>query len=79
MPRYPAATILNRCLPSGRWDWFVAAVLVVGSTSAAAQVVNGDFETGDLSGWTPSGTSVVEVLQATNFSPDIPQPEGTYY
>jgi len=79
VPRHPAAKILNRCLPSGRWGWFIIVAVVFVAAPATAQVVNGDFESGDLTGWTPSGTSVVEVLQATNFSPDIPQPEGTYY
>ncbi|MCD4747859.1 MAG: hypothetical protein K8R59_00680, partial [Thermoanaerobaculales bacterium] len=45
----------------------------------SAQLVNGNFENGDLTGWNTAGTSVVEVLVGTNFSPTIPQPEGSYY
>ncbi len=55
----------------------VTAVLM--APQAVAQVVNGDFEAGDLTGWVASGTAVVEVLQASNFSPNIPEPEGAYY
>ncbi len=40
---------------------------------------NGGFETGDLTGWTVSGSAArVEALQATNFTPNITPPEGTY-
>jgi hypothetical protein len=44
--------------------------------AAVAQITNGGFETGTLSGWTVGGTGHVEVLQATNFTPNITPPEG---
>jgi len=47
--------------------------------AAAAQITNGGFETGTLSGWTVGGTGHVEVLQATNFTPNIAPPEGTRF
>jgi len=47
--------------------------------AAAAQITNGGFETGTLSGWTAGGTSRVEVLGATNFTPNITPPELTKF
>jgi hypothetical protein len=38
------------------------------------------FETGDLSGWVVGGlASVVEVLEASNFNPQIAPPSGKYF
>ena len=55
----------------------LAAVLL--PAAAAAQITNGGFETGTLSGWTVSGTGRVEALQATNLTPNIAPPQGTYF
>jgi len=63
---------------SGRAGLLIAS-MVLASSPLSAQLINGDFEVGDLTGWNASGTNVVEVLQGSNFSPNIPQPEGTYY
>ncbi|HUV45650.1 MAG TPA: hypothetical protein VMW45_01095, partial [Dehalococcoidia bacterium] len=42
-------------------------------------LVNGSFETGDLTGWTVDGLGAhVEVLQSSNFAPEIAPPEGSY-
>ena len=44
-----------------------------------AQLPNGGFENGDLSGgWSTGGAGAVEVLQATNFSPLVDLAEGNY-
>lgn len=43
---------------------FSAFALVTGSASAANVIVNGDFETGNLSGWTQNGTGTT--VSATN-------------
>jgi len=55
----------------------VLIFLLVEVPSASAQPVNGGFETGDLTGWTTQGN--VEALQASNFNPQIPPPEGGYF
>lgn len=54
---------------------FVGLMVCMGT--ALADTVNGGFETGDLSGWSTVGN--VEVLQATNFQPNIIPPEGDYF
>lgn len=41
--------------------------LAVVAAPAAAQVANGSFETGDLTGWTAGGTARVAVVQNVNF------------
>ena len=59
---------------------FIAAVLifaVFSLTPVSAQPTNGNFETGDLTGWTTQGN--VEVLQSTNFTPCILPPEGSNF
>jgi len=65
----------------------LALVLSLGVVLLAPQVqaspggiVNGDFETGDLTGRTVGGLGAhVEVLQATDFVPNIPVPQGSYF
>lgn len=47
--------------------------------AAAAQITNGGFETGTLSGWTVGGTGHVEALQATNLTPNITPPQGSWF
>jgi len=42
-------------------------------------LVNGSFETGNLSGWTIGLGGNVEVLQAGDFSPEIAVPEGSWF
>ena len=43
-------------------------------------IVNGSFETGDLTGWTVGGLGAhVEVLQSSNFDPEIAPPEGSHF
>jgi hypothetical protein len=69
------------------WAVAVLALLIILGASpvltAAASpdvIVNGDFETGDLSGWTVDGLGAhVEALQADNFNPNIPVPQGDYF
>lgn len=64
----------------------MALLLSVGlalSTDAEAfvsPIVNGDFETGNLSGWTVGGLGGnVEVLVADDFTPTITVPEGRHF
>jgi len=43
-------------------------------------IVNGNFEAGDLSGWTIGGLGgCVEVLSASDFAPEIIAPEGRWF
>ena len=55
---------------------FIIALFLV--IPASAQILNGGFETGDLTDWTVVNGSV-EVLQAGNFDPNIDPPEGQYF
>jgi len=59
----------------------IFVVILLGLTlffsSVFAQPTNLDFETGDLTGWTTQGS--IEVLQGSNFTPDITPPEGQYF
>jgi hypothetical protein len=67
-----------RITPGGRFRAVALAAALLPAV-AAAQITNGGFETGTLSGWTAGGTSRVEVLGATNFTPNITPPEGTKF
>ena len=55
---------------------FLVSLLVV-INPVSAQLPNLGFETGDLTGWTTQGN--VEVLQSTNFAPNIAPPYGRYF
>lgn len=44
----------------------------------AAQLGNGGFEVGDLSGWVAGGIGTVEVIQAADFSPNVLPSEGSF-
>ncbi|MFV2072244.1 MAG: proprotein convertase P-domain-containing protein [Thermoanaerobaculales bacterium] len=60
----------------------VVSVLVLGlllASAVAAQITNGGFEDGDLTGWTVTGLGGAEVLQAGNLTPPIAAPEGSFF
>lgn len=57
----------------------VPAVLLSLSLSAWGQIVNGSFETGDLSGWTVGGTGRVQVISATGVTSNITPFDGSYF
>jgi len=63
---------------TGFWGPFLDSVSVEKSTG---QIINGGFETGDLTGWTvvEETTGTVEVLDAANLVPGISAPEGTEF
>ncbi len=64
---------------SSRWFLsLLSSLLFLAAAPAAAQITNGDFETGDLSGWTTGGGNRVEVLEGDEFSPDITAPQGDW-
>lgn len=56
----------------------VAFFLLINIRPIRADVVNGSFESEDLTGWELVQGSI-EVLQASNFSPGIPVPDGDHY
>jgi len=55
---------------------FLISLLIV-INPVSAQPTNWGFETGNLTGWTTQGN--VEVLQSTNFAPNIAPPYGRYF
>lgn len=61
--------------------WSSTALTSWGNAQAdAIKIVNGDFETGGLSGWTVGGLGGhVEVLSAGDFAPDMQVPEGNWF
>lgn len=62
-----------------RWRRAFAVVALLAVPSAEAQLItNGGFETGDLTGWTAGGTSRVQALRASSFSPAIAPAVGTW-
>jgi hypothetical protein len=67
---------------AGRFRPLAAAALAAALLApgfAVAQLANGGFETGNLSGWTVGGTGRVEALQAGNLTPSITPPEGSWF
>jgi hypothetical protein len=56
----------------------LAAALILVAGVASAQVTNGSFESGDLTGWSVD-MGAVEVVQPSNFSTSIPTVDGNYY
>jgi hypothetical protein len=67
---------------SSKTAWIAFAGVLAASSAAQAQVVvNGDFETGSLSGWTAGGTNAAAVIRASNIATlpagtVVPQPPG---
>jgi len=67
----------------------VPVVFVLASMSAHADIINGDFELGNLTGWTPagnfnSGLGNVQVLASGQFAsngagPAVSAPQGSFY
>ena len=57
-----------------------AFVLLLAAAPAAAQVLNGDFETGTLSGWTAGGTGAAATARTSHFSGGTPPTiDGTWF
>ncbi len=77
VPRFTSA--VGRCVASGAArgapGW---AALLLSCAVASAQVVNGGFESGNLTGWAVGGRGRAEVLRSDNLSPGITPPEGSY-
>ena len=71
-------TMRLRITPDGRLRALALAAALL-PVAAAAQITNGGFETGTLTGWTVGGTGHVEALRATNFTPNITPPQGTWF
>ncbi|MGC8916447.1 MAG: proprotein convertase P-domain-containing protein [Thermoanaerobaculum sp.] len=57
---------------------FFSASLALGAV-AWGQVVNGSFESGNLTGWTVGGTGRVQVISASGVNPNVAPFDGTYY
>ncbi len=75
----PAAALLKRRHGTRLLVPLLLALLLSASVPAAAQITNGGFETGDLSGgWVTGGGNRVEVLEGDEFRPDISAPEGDW-
>ncbi|MFC1904240.1 hypothetical protein ACFLXT_00525 [Chloroflexota bacterium] len=75
----------NRC---SIYFWAIALALVVAlpaflilpALASPTGIVNGSFETGDLTGWNISGLGGhVEVLGSSNFAPEITVLEGSHF
>lgn len=63
-------------------NWLISlqvAPLLITAQMVHAQIQNGGFETGNLTGWTATPGSSVEVLQASNFNPVITPPQGSRF
>jgi len=56
---------------------FVAA-FILAAGAASAQVTNGSFESGDLTGWSLD-MGAVEVIQPSNFDTPVSTVDGSYY
>jgi len=50
-----------RCMMKARYVWLCALVALMLAIPALADFVNGDFETGDLTGWSSGGTGTATV------------------
>ncbi|OGO06987.1 MAG: hypothetical protein A2Y92_06215 [Chloroflexi bacterium RBG_13_57_8] len=42
-------------------------------------IINGGFETGNLTAWTPGDPGNIEVLEAIDFSPEVSAPQGGFF
>ena len=59
---------------------FLGMSMVAQVEASPGGIVNGSFEAGDLTVWTVDGLGAhVEVLQSSNFAPEIAPPEGSYF
>ncbi|MCS7181515.1 MAG: proprotein convertase P-domain-containing protein [Thermoanaerobaculum sp.] len=54
-------------------------VALAAAGTASAQITNGSFETGTLTGWTAGGTGRVQVISATGVNPSITPFDGSYF
>jgi hypothetical protein len=70
---------MNAFVPSRRLLRCLAALLGLSSAAASAQILNGDFESGNLSGWTLGGQNHAAAVKSSNFNPGpLAAPGGTY-